>query len=288
MRSLKVSIPAACGEIIEGVHQGRAYLASYCIDLFNSAEILADRRGQSPIKAKARSLLAFLEDHFQLELKDISIYLKSMIPVGKGLASSSADLAAILVAINEWFGLALQELDLYRIMCQFEVSDANLFRDLSLVAFQSGQVLASWPWDWDGHLKLALVLPHERVDSQAFYQTLNPTSSKEADPLYEAFIEAMDLKNWEKLAQVSFQSGDRHQSRLANPYWSALSDLHSYPGIYLMNRAHSGTAVALIFDPFVISPKRIQKLIRNRLPAFESYQIRLHDLLAPGPRIESR
>lgn len=290
MDSLVVSIPAACGEIVEGRHLGTAYLASYCIDLYQTCIIVADGQARGPHRVKSRALLALLEDTYDIELGNLSIRLEGDIPLGKGLASSSADLAATLFAVNEWFHLGLLDTEIYQIMCQIEPSDGNLFEGLSLVDFQKGKLLDTWEWYLDRSLHVAVVISQESVDSQAFYQRKNFSDQGDCqvDPLFEAFKQGMAGENLASLAQVALESGNRNQARLFNPYWDSLKSLREIPGIVLINLAHSGSLVALIYQTRLIADSQVMALIRQTLAHESDYQLSIHQIVPPGPRIERR
>ena len=87
--------PASCGEFVQGILDNEEYLSSYAINLFSVAtlEESNDIIYKGPRKSRRAMELVFEKFNIPVEdTKNISLNINSQIPVGKGMASSTADI----------------------------------------------------------------------------------------------------------------------------------------------------------------------------------------------------
>lgn len=123
--------PATCGELVQGALDGRDFLVNCPIDRFASAAVRrTDRVGlhvHRPERfAKVRAALALLDPpvcgragHDGLEVE-----LGGDLPRGKGMASSSAELAAALATVSAALGRPLHPAMLSGLIARIEPSDS--------------------------------------------------------------------------------------------------------------------------------------------------------------------
>ena len=96
--------PASCGEFVQGILDNEEYLSSYAINLFSVAtlEESKDIINKGPSKSRRAMELVFEKFNIPIEdTKNISLNIKSQIPIGKGMASSTADIKKYLGGIND-------------------------------------------------------------------------------------------------------------------------------------------------------------------------------------------
>ena len=109
--------PASCGELIQGWILGSEKLVSCPVDWYSTVEVdygspRADERPLS--RAMVDRLLGYWRYPAELG-KEIRIDICSTIPVAKGMASSTADIAATAVATAHHLGHPLDETTLARL-----------------------------------------------------------------------------------------------------------------------------------------------------------------------------
>ena len=89
--------PASCGEFVQGVMDRAEYLCSYAVDLYSTAEVEEKLNNINLGPLKSRKAIEAVFKKFNIpveESKNISLKIRSKIPVGKGMASSTADIGA--------------------------------------------------------------------------------------------------------------------------------------------------------------------------------------------------
>ena len=93
--------PASCGEFVQGILDNEEYLSSYAIDMFSIASLEEKKEDINLGSKKSRKAIEKVFEKFNIpieESKNISLDLKSNIPIGKGMASSTADIGATIKA----------------------------------------------------------------------------------------------------------------------------------------------------------------------------------------------
>lgn len=109
--------PASCGELIQGWILGSEKLVSCPVDWYSTVEVDygSPRADERPLaRAMVDRLLSYWRYPAELG-KEIRIDICSTIPVAKGMASSTADIAATAVATAHHLGHPLDEPTLARL-----------------------------------------------------------------------------------------------------------------------------------------------------------------------------
>lgn len=93
----------------------------------------------TPLPPKTRAALKALERQVGLRLPpEMGIELRSNIPWGKGLSSSSTDILSVLSVANVFFRTGLGPADLYRVAAQVEPTDPCLCDDIPVFYQHTG------------------------------------------------------------------------------------------------------------------------------------------------------
>jgi L-threonine kinase len=98
--------PASCGELIQGWILGSEKLVSCPVEWYSTVEVTSG----SPLtdeRPLSRAMVERLLLHWQYPAhmsQDIRIDVQSTIPVAKGMASSTADIAATAIATAQYLG----------------------------------------------------------------------------------------------------------------------------------------------------------------------------------------
>ncbi len=121
-------------ENLSGAGSSAAKLVSCPVDWYSTVEVETGtpRNDERPLsRAMVDQLLAHWGYPAALS-QQIRITLHSTIPVAKGMASSTADIAATAAATAHHLGHALDEPTLARLCVALEPTDSTLFRQLTL------------------------------------------------------------------------------------------------------------------------------------------------------------
>ena len=99
--------PASCGELIEGSLAGTPFLVTAPISMYATATVSDAFTGIHGLGTKAQEALRRTLAHIGEEAFRFGIRLETEIPQGKGMASSSADIAAVSYAAARAYGREL-------------------------------------------------------------------------------------------------------------------------------------------------------------------------------------
>jgi L-threonine kinase len=281
------SIPATCGELVQGTLDGMPCLVSCPIDLWSTATVsLSSNDGwQTPGAApKARQALYSGLAHLGLRQRGGSLALSARIPRARGYGSSTADIAATLFALGQAAGHALAGDEVARLAVAVEPSDSTMFPGLAVFDHRQArfhELLGPAP-----ALSVILIDPGGRVDTVEFNRAdwtaaLRSLASRhrEAFDLLRLGIERADVQAIGAAATLSAQA---HQGILYSPLLDQALLVAQALGAAGVCRAHSGTILGILLDPASINADQALAYAKRRLPA--SVAVAMYDLVGGGPR----
>lgn len=126
--------PASCGELIQGWILGSEKLVSCPVDWYSTVAVTAAPPlvNERPL---SRAMVERVLAHWQYPAhwsNEIRVDVRSSIPVAKGMASSTADIAATAVATAHHLGHSLDETTLAQLCVSIEPTDSTVFHQLTL------------------------------------------------------------------------------------------------------------------------------------------------------------
>lgn len=127
--------PASCGEFVQGVLDNEEYLSSYAINLFSVATLEEGKEVIHTGPRKSRRAMELVFEKFNIpveESKKISLNINSQIPVGKGMASSTADIGATIKATLSMLGKSLTGEEISKLAVKIEATDSLLLNRHSI------------------------------------------------------------------------------------------------------------------------------------------------------------
>lgn len=135
--------PGSCGEFIQGYANGSSFMVTCPINRYSYAysgfdgtgDILPDKAAEA-----VKRTLVYLKRPDTI----VPIKLKSYIPRGKGLASSTADISAVCQATALSVGEILSPRELATIALSIEPSDATFLRGLWSLITVTGKLFGKW------------------------------------------------------------------------------------------------------------------------------------------------
>ncbi|MCX6090755.1 MAG: hypothetical protein NTX88_10390 [Candidatus Atribacteria bacterium] len=145
--------PGSMGELVQGLLDDREVLISLTVDRYaemaveysDKVEPVEKKEAQRLWKSK-RALDIALEEWGLGHLQDQIVFRRTrFIPEGKGFASSTADITALLGALSRLVDREIREEDVARIALQVEPSDSIVFSDMCIFDHLEGRVLVRLP-----------------------------------------------------------------------------------------------------------------------------------------------
>jgi uncharacterized protein involved in propanediol utilization len=236
------------------------------------------RRTRLPPKASAA--LKLLEREVGLRLPgNVRIDLRSNIPRGKGLSSSSTDILSVLCAANAFLGTELSAGDLYRIAARVEPTDPCLCDDIPVFYQHTGRRGAAIDLP-----PVTLIYfdaaPAASVDTLAMPDRGHPAAGRFFAWLLRRLIQAAADADYEQLFDAITYSAEYNQQLLPLPGFAELYRLAEESPAGLMV-AHSGTIAGLLTRPEDAAEllPRVEALAESGRIYLEHYHSTYHQTL---------
>jgi L-threonine kinase len=246
--------PASCGELIQGLINGSEKLISCPIDWYSTVEVKQGSAHQFDERPLMRRALKAALKHLQIDGSwhhKLSIRFDSTIPVAKGMASSTADIAATAVATARHFEQELSSQALAQICTSLEPSDSTFLHQLSLFDHNRGEIHQQFEWVPD--LDVLIFESPTQLNTADYHQMPRKQKLKENEPqLSDAihlFEQAIQTQCVTSFGQACTLSAIASQHILAKPgfeQFQFLIEKFDLPGMVV---AHSGTVVGLLCRP---------------------------------------
>ncbi|MDO4203288.1 MAG: GHMP kinase [Selenomonadaceae bacterium] len=180
---------------------------------------------------------------------DFGITLSSELPIGKGMASSSADIAAVCFAVAAAYGVELTAPEVSRIAAGIEPTDGVFFENIIRINHMTGECLETMN-DFPA-LKIAVFDAGGAVDTVTFHQRtdldeLSIKNEQRTDAAMELVRGSCAPDAWAKAAT---ESALANQSILPKKDLPELIEAAKGRGALGVNVAHSGTVIGVLFAP---------------------------------------
>jgi len=244
--------PASCGELIQGWIGGGEKLVSCPVDWFSTVEVCEGAR-LTDERTRMRQMLEQVVTHFGYAVtvaNSLSIALDSSIPVGKGLASSTADIAATAVATARHLGETLSESTLAALCVNIEPTDSTIFVLPTLFSHLNARTQFSC--QAAPAVDILLLESDTTILTEDYRRhQREPALISHAAALDEAWLrlqQSCRMQDPRLLGEAATQSAIASQTLLAKPMFSQLLELVEEFDLYGLNVAHSGSVVGLMLD----------------------------------------
>lgn len=241
------------GELLQGVHADNDldFLVTFPIDRRSKVILQPDSSRELKVvpefKQKSVQLAARLLEYFSLPCKGL-LLIESDLPIGKGLASSSADLLATARAIESCYGIDIPISLLQTFMAEIEPTDGVMYP--GVVSFyhrkvELGEIFGPMP-----RLTVVAVDKGGEVDTIEYNRLRKPYTSEEKLE-YTYLMNRLKIAFQEQdvytIGQVATRSTIMNQSRQEKRSLKHLLQLSHEQGALGIVNAHSGTFIGLLF-----------------------------------------
>lgn len=240
--------PGSCGELFQGVIDGVTVHITCPIDKYSRVQAELSNNGRLPawrVKT-AKAVANWLQDR-GLGDTNIEFTIESELPTGKGMASSTADIAAALAAAAHALQQEITTEEIATAAVAVEPTDGVFFPGIAVFDHHQGSVV-----DLLSPAPLLGIIVLEFggvVDSLDFASASIKYTRQERDKLAEAFslvkygIVRGDL---EALGIGSTMSAEINQKYLSKPALDKVVGAAKEISAYGVNIAHSGTVIGII------------------------------------------
>ncbi|MDF7681684.1 L-threonine kinase [Enterobacteriaceae bacterium ESL0689] len=260
--------PASCGELIQGWISGSEKLISCPVGWYSTVEISSGTPcvNERPLsRAMVNQLLHHW--HYPQQLSQaIRIDITSTIPLAKGMASSTADIAATAVATAHYLGEKLDERTLAALCVSLEPTDSTIFHQLTL--FDHHHATTQLPCGTPPPLDLLILespqtlrtADYHRLPRQAELYAAAPTLQQAWEKLQQACIQ----QSPSLMGEATTLSAIASQKLLPKPGFTRLLSIVESCDLYGLNVAHSGSVVGLLVNREVHDLERVQWLLNQQ------------------------
>lgn len=274
--------PATCGELMQGAIDNRDFLVNCPIDLHARASVftadndglLVRNAGQYGKVVEAIDLLeSYLDTRQDARARQLparqggmELLVSSRVPRGKGMASSSADLAAAVSAVCEIRGQCVTPMEVSRLIAHIEPSDSVHLPGIAHVNQITGAVHACLPAPDD--LNVLVVDCGGEIDTLAFDRARAHAVYRRVQTRLKAALKLMtcslQLRDPVGVALAATISARISQQILPKPVFEDLLNSSISEGALGVNCAHSGTVLGVLHRGSDGLEERLSESIRQR------------------------
>lgn len=267
-----VWLPGTCGELVQGAIDGQPFLVSCPIAVFVRVAVrLAP--GQSlvvpPDAPKAAAALRATLAYCGAPDLGGELVLESPLPRGKGLGSSTADVAGTIYAVARALGRALDPLTVAALAVAVEPTDSSLLPGLALFDHRTGrryELLGPAP-----SLDLIVLDEGGEVDTLAYnrrnVQALLTTNESQVREALALIRRGLAEGRPDLLGRGATLSAQAQQRILPKRWLDAVVEAASAAGAVGVVAAHSGTVLGVLVDPARTETRAVLARLRAAVPA---------------------
>ena len=258
--------PASCGEFVRGVLDNEEYLSSYAINLFSVATLEEGKEIFNRGPSKSRRAMELVFENFNIpvdETKNISLNIKSQIPVGKGMASSTADIGATIKATLSMLNKTLTGEQISKLAVKIEATDSLLLNQHSIFNPLTADIKKYLGGIHDA--KVVILEPNDILDTKSIRMTPNYKMYKMQNKeiikkSFELLDEGLAKNDLNLIGKACTYSGLANENIHKKPFLEKIIDVSDKYGCYGVNIAHSGTVVGILMHKEMDDIKIIEHL----------------------------
>ena len=288
--------PGSAGELIQGFFLGGEKLISYPIECYSTVTLVERKRNDKQYGKyiKSYKMLESIFKYYGYMVKDsygITINVNSNIPVGKGMASSTADLAATAKAAAKYLNRNISNNEITKLCVRIEPTDSIVFSEITLLdyldanfvhnygKFPECKVLILEGRGYINTLDFHKNRYMEKSEKKRRKKEKKERSLKKALSYFELGMKNRDLKTIGKAATISSFA---NQDIIYKPGLEDIYDLSIYHGAYGINVAHSGTVVSILYNEMNFDKEGFLYSIKGKHYMKEYIGIRDYNIISGG------
>ena len=248
--AVTVWAPGSCGELAQGVIDGQHFLITCPVDIYSRATIVTGAVTADFSHVKAATAM---KQGFALRgvhEPNCQVVILSDLPVGKGMASSSADISAACQAAAAQTGELLTPDEIANLALAIEPTDAIFYPGIMMFDHVAGHLrrfLGAPP-----PMEIVILDAGGEIDTVAFNNrrdlpALNHAKEKQVRRAAELIIAGMQAGDCRLIGSGATMSAVANQSILYKPNLETIIRIGQEHGAVGVNAAHSGTVLGVLF-----------------------------------------
>ena len=248
---LIVKVPGSCGELAQGMLDNKPFLITCPINLFTTVTISDEFKGRIKMGWKSKLMLKRTLEYFDRRKFNFGIAVESELPHSKGMASSSADIAAIAKAAALSLGNDLTAVEIANLATSIEPTDGIFYNGIVVMNPVSGKMLHRFD-----------NVPEYKIAVFDFGSKVNTLDFQRRSNLYLKEIPStLDLN-------LATTSALANQNILYKDKLQEIIQLAKSLGALGVNAAHTGTVIGIIFpeDIDLVDVELRSNIISNAFP----------------------
>lgn len=289
MREVTIRSPGSCGEFIQGIYGGEPCLVSCPIDMYASLTV---REGppRAFLPGKASLMYERIFEEYAIprgEKHHIDVALRSDIPLEKGMASSTADIAAVALGLSAYFDLGMDDRRIAELCIAIEPTDNLMFPRLNLFNHVDGDVLM----DFGESLEASILIVDfaGRINTVGFHGQREGYGSEDQRRFARVvrhFREGVAAGDLDWVGGACTESARLNQKILYKPHLETLIDLCQSNGGHGIVTGHSGTVIGVLYSKERFDYKGFMTAFINAVPPKDYEAIYLRRVIPGGLSID--
>ena len=139
--NIVVTVPAGCGEILQGNMDKRSLIVACPVNLYVTARVVDGIFDELAVPEKSRRAVAATLRYLGEKSFPYALGLSSAVPQGKGMSSSSADIGAVITAVSAAFGYEMTEKEICSLALAIEPTDPVFCEGIAAMDRKSGEII---------------------------------------------------------------------------------------------------------------------------------------------------
>jgi L-threonine kinase len=244
---LIVRVPGSCGELIQGYWHHEPFLVTCPIGLYATATVSDGETVWTDLGLKTRQAVRHTLAYIGERKFPFCLSLSSQLPPGKGMASSSADIGAVTIAVAAAFGKRLEEEEVAILAAAIEPTDGVFCRGVVAIQYETGRILHRY--GLLPPMPIAVFDTGGTIDTITFHAQHSMgirNRSLWENPVLRLFAHQLTP---EIIGAAATGSARANQPMLCKEELEPLIALSSAAGAPGVCTAHSGTVLGVLFSP---------------------------------------
>lgn len=249
-KSAAALAPGTCGELVQGSINGRDFLVTCPVDLWSKLSVFyTDHVEQDNLYPKAAKAIQMAYEKKKTAGSKLGFIRESELPIGKGMGSSTADIAAAYAAACRLLDVKINEDEIADVALAIEPSDGLMYPGICLFDHRKG--LWREPLGQAPPLNVVIIDPGGEVDTLEFngkkdLQILNAKKEQKIIKALAYVREGIAEQDPEKIGRGATISALANQETLFKPHLEEIIKFSVQLKAMGVNVAHSGTVIGIL------------------------------------------
>lgn len=247
-----VKAPGSCGELAQGTIHGTNFLITCPINVYSEVTVTTDNAAPLCVGRKVFTAINKTLQYCQYTGNRLHVAVKSDLPLGKGMASSSADISATCQGLALSIGQELTPDEIADIALSIEPTDGIFYPGIILFDHIQGKLRQGLGEAIPMYIVIVDVggeINTLHFNKRHDLQQLNRNNEQQVAQAVDLITTGLQTKDIRLIGQGATISARANQNILFKPYLEDIIAIGHSWGAVGVNIAHSGTVVGILFPP---------------------------------------